>query len=117
MSAATTQKYLSVARCDGVACQLRSGSLPGRLPGLVVLGGVPPDHGADAGQQHDDADAGPHDALAGRPVAHQRFVRPVVGVADHLAGPRVAAAHEVQKMNAAMSRILSGLRTVPAGMA
>src|SRR5215831_340895 len=51
------------------------------------LRGIPPDHRANAGQQHNDADARPHHALAGGAIADLRVVRPVVCIGDGVARP------------------------------
>ncbi len=48
---------------------------------------IPPDHCGDARQQHDDADAGPNHGFARGPVSDQRFVRPIVCVADVIVWP------------------------------
>ena len=60
------------------------GNLAERL--LFLSRRVPPGHAADAGQQHDDADAGPDDGFAGGPVVDERLVRPIAGVGDVIAG-------------------------------
>ncbi len=53
---------------------------------FTSLRGIPPRHRRDARQQHDDAHAGPDNRVAGRPVANQRFMRPVVGVGADVIG-------------------------------
>ena len=95
MSAATTQKYFSVARMEGVAFSASSGSRCGTSLGsssaLCALHGEIPDHGPDAGQQHHEADHRPDDDGAGGAIINQRLGRPVLGVGDRAAGPLGAA--------------------------
>ena len=82
ISAETTQKYLTRARCDGVATDASSGIVGGRVVGQAMLASrcVVRGHHADAGEQDDDADARPDDRVGRGTVADERFVRPVARV-------------------------------------
>src|SRR6185503_16603176 len=86
INADTTQKYLMTARCDGVATDVSSGSFAGTSPSGSCAG-RDACHQADAGEQDDDADAGPDDGFAGRTVADERLVRPVARVGHRIVWP------------------------------
>ena len=82
-----------------------------------LLRGVPPDHGADARQKHDDADAGPQDGVAGGAVADQGFIRPVVGIGDGIAGPFGGGGPGGPEDERGELPHALGLETLPEGMA
>src|SRR4051794_10174167 len=44
------------------------------------LRSIPPDHGADSRQEHDDTHAGPDDRFSRRSIADERFMGPIAGV-------------------------------------
>src|SRR5437868_2562927 len=119
ISAETTQKYFSVARCDAVAVHEPSGSVAG----------------SSAGASSAFCDAY-HHTMAQMPASSMMMLTPVhstlspVGrlpisgsngqlcVYDTWSPTRfVAADHDVQKINAANWRMRSGLLIVPEGMA
>src|SRR5581483_5666447 len=118
MSADTTQKYLSVARCDGVAFQLASGSQAGTVSGSAGFSEAY------------------HQTIAQMPASSIMMLTPVHSTVSPVGrlpingsygqlcvyvmvsfGRFVDADQEVQKIKAASCRIRSGLLTVPAGIA
>src|SRR5215471_83913 len=119
ISAATTQKYFSVARCDGVARQRMSGSSAG-------IGGGSSLFFFDA-YHHTIVEIPANSMMMLTPV--QRTVSPVArlpisGSCGQLCvyvtvsfGRFVAALHEDQNTNDASSWRLSAVDTAPAGMA
>jgi hypothetical protein len=118
ISAATTQKYFSVAFCEGVAAQPRRGSSSGRGP---------------ACSSRCEAY---HQTIALMPASSRMTLTPVQTTASPVGrlptsgscgqfwvyeivspGRLVTADHAVQKKNAERSRSRSGSVTAPAGIA